>query len=173
MTRLLRSLEDAAAGATSPTGGTGATLAPMPTRKQRRRRDKTFRHEYDTVLIDEDGNETPLAELRTHDEPKKSKPAPQKGRPKGGRGAPREVPPPSWERAFRKGGMWGVVMLVVSVLFLFRTAPIALRVGWGVLYAIAFVPLTYYVDRTAYRAYIRRSNAPPRPAKDKKQPKQK
>ena len=28
----------------------------MPTRKQRRRRDKTFRHEYETVLLDAEGN---------------------------------------------------------------------------------------------------------------------
>ena len=38
----------------------------MPTRKQRRRRDKTFRHEYDLVVYDEEGNEVPVdtAELR-------------------------------------------------------------------------------------------------------------
>ena len=34
----------------------------MPTRKQRRRREKTFRHEYETVLLDADGNERPLDE---------------------------------------------------------------------------------------------------------------
>jgi hypothetical protein len=144
----------------------------MPTRKQRRRRDKTFRHEYETVLIDEDGNETPLTALRTREEPKngKSSATAQSTRGKG-KARParpvREVQPPSWNRALRKGGTWGLVMLVVSVFFLFRTAPIALRLGWGLLYAVAFVPLTYFVDRTAYRSYERRRTAPPRPDKKK------
>ena len=34
----------------------------MPTRKQRRRASKTFRHEYDTVSLDADGNERPVDE---------------------------------------------------------------------------------------------------------------
>lgn len=144
----------------------------MPTRKQRRRRDKTFRHEYETVLVDADGNETPLAELRTRHEPKKDKDKDKArastGKNGKGRSRPvREVPPPSWERAFKRGGTWGVVMLVVSVFFLFHNAPLALRLGWGIVYAIAFIPLTYFVDRTAYRAYIRRIGGTP-PADRKK-----
>ena len=133
----------------------------MPTRKQRRRRDKTFRHEYETVLIDEEGNETPLTELRTHEESKPAKngsaqkaKTPAKGS-RGGRAA-REVAPPSWERALKRGGTWGVVMLLLCVLFLFKSAPIAERVLLGLMYAVLFVPLTYFVDRTAYRSYEKR-----------------
>jgi hypothetical protein len=144
----------------------------VPTRKQRRRRDKTFRHDYETVLIDEEGNETPLTDLRTHDEPAPAKngsaqkaKAPAKGS-RGGRGG-REVAPPSWERAIKRGGTWGVVMLLLCVLFLFKSAPIAERVLLGLMYAVLFVPLTYFVDRTAYRAYLRRSSAPARGAKKK------
>jgi hypothetical protein len=134
----------------------------MPTRKQRRRRDKTFRHEYETVLIDAEGNETPLAEVRAR-EPKREKPAAAaakgsaaKGGAKRNQRPVREVPAPSWNRAFKRGGTWGAVMLVVSVFFLFHNAPIAIRLGWGIVYAVAFIPLTYFVDRTAYRAYQRR-----------------
>lgn len=131
----------------------------MPTKKQRRRRDKSFRHEYETVLVDEEGNETPLSELRTR-EPKKEKAAAKATASKGGKGRARpvrEVPPPSWEKAIKRGGTWGLLMLVLAVFFLFRTQPIAVRIGWGVVYAVLFVPLTYFVDRTAYRAYLRRS----------------
>jgi hypothetical protein len=32
----------------------------MPSRKQRRRREKSLRHEYDYVLLDHDGNEIEL-----------------------------------------------------------------------------------------------------------------
>ena len=36
----------------------------MPTRKQRRRRDKDFRHDVRVFEVDEEGNEVPIAELR-------------------------------------------------------------------------------------------------------------
>jgi hypothetical protein len=135
----------------------------MPTRKQRRRRDKTFRHEYETVLIDEEGNETPLTELRTHDEPKPAKKNGASGQKKqaarGSRRPVREAPPPSWNRAFKRGGMWGAAMIVLSIFFLGRSAPIAQRVLIGVMYGVAFVPLMYFVDRMTYNAYLRRSGA--------------
>ena len=132
----------------------------MPSRKQRRRREKTFRHEWETVLIDEEGNERPLDpdELRAEREARvseraKAKPAVKKQSPAARK--VREVPPPSWERAAKRGGLMGVAMLLAFV-FLFRTGSVAVRVGWGVFYAIAFVPLTYWIDRTAYRGYQRR-----------------
>jgi hypothetical protein len=135
----------------------------MPSRKQRRRREKTFRHEYETVLLDADGNEVPLDpdELRAEREAKEkeraaAKPARGKQQPKGRAGrALREPPLPSWQRALRRGGMMGALMLVAFV-FLFKDAPIATRLAWGVFYAAAFVPLTYWIDRTAYRTYQRR-----------------
>lgn len=141
----------------------------MPTRKQRRRRDKTFRHEYETVLVDEEGNETPLAELRTREPRKeKAKPAQTTGKNGKGRARPvREVPPPSWEKALKRGGTWGVLMLVMAVFFLFRTQPLAVRILWGLVYAVLFVPLTYVVDRTAYRSYLRRTGKA-EPPKSKK-----
>jgi hypothetical protein len=37
----------------------------MPTRKQRRRREKDFRHDVRVFEVDDEGNEIPLAELRT------------------------------------------------------------------------------------------------------------
>lgn len=133
----------------------------MPSRKQRRRREKTFRHEWETVLIDEEGNERPLDadELRAEREAReteraKAKPAVKKQQSPAARKV-REVPPPSWERAAKRGGLMGVAMLLAFV-FLFRTGSVAVRVGWGVFYAIAFVPLTYWIDRTAYRGYQRR-----------------
>lgn len=138
----------------------------MPTKKQRRRREKNFRHEYGYVVVDEDGNEVPLDpdELRAEREAKDkeraaAKPKQTKGKqPAKGRGAgraPREVAPPSWRRAFRRGGTMGVLMLLAFV-FLFKNSPVAMRVVWGVFYAVAFVPLTYWIDRTAYRGYQRR-----------------
>ena len=45
------------------------TWRPMPTRKQRRRREKDFRHDVRVYEVDEEGNEVPIAELRAQEEP--------------------------------------------------------------------------------------------------------
>ena len=131
----------------------------MPSRKQRRRREKSFRHEYDLVLLDEEGNEVELAEKRREEREAKvsqratAKPASGK---KGGSTKPARQPAaPSWERAFRRGGIMGGLMLLAFV-FLFKNAPIGIRLAWGLFYAAAFIPLTYFVDRTAYRSYQKR-----------------
>jgi len=162
----------------------------MPTRKQRRRRDKDFRHDVRVYEVDEDGNEIPIAELRAREEasdpPAKgrfqrgssagslkgsgSKGSGSKGSASKGSGSRggrakgsgskgrvvREPPQPSWRRAVRRGGVMGAAMLL-AFLFLFKSSPIGLRVVWGLFYAVAFIPLTYWIDRTAYRSYLRRT----------------
>jgi hypothetical protein len=128
----------------------------MPTKKQRRRRAKSFRHEYDFVVEDEEGNEVPVdtSELRAErTERDKQRPKPARAQSKGR--VTREPPQPSWERAFRRGGVMGALMLV-AFLFLFKNAPLGIRIAWGLFYAAAFIPLTYFIDRTAYRAYEKR-----------------
>jgi len=137
----------------------------MPTRKQRRRRDKTFRHEYETVLVDAEGNEVPIdeeeerSERESRSQAKAAKAAPARGKQRGSqRGSARplrEVPPPSWHRAIRRGGLMGGLMLVAFVV-LFKNSPLGQRLGIGLVYFVAFIPLTYWVDRTTYRAYQRR-----------------
>jgi hypothetical protein len=130
----------------------------MPTKKQRRRRAKTFRHEYDFVVEDEEGNEVAVdtserkAE-RTERDKQKAAAKPARGQSRSR--SMREPPKPSWDRAMRRGGVMGGLMLV-AFLFLFKDAPIAIRLAWGLFYAAAFVPLTYFIDRTAYRAYEKR-----------------
>jgi hypothetical protein len=121
----------------------------MPTRKQRRRRDKTFRHEYDLVIYDEEGNEVPVdtSELRAA----KGKDAPKKKGQQRGKRIPREVRPATWERAFKRGGMMGGVLLILMVII---HGPIVL----GVVYGIALIPFTYWLDRFAYRNYLRRTD---------------
>jgi len=127
----------------------------MPSRKQRRRREKSFRHEYGFVTYDEEGHEVEVeaAEIR----PEKAKPERAKPKPTGRGGRPlREPPKPSWNRSLRRGGIWGGVMFVV-VVFFFKGQSLPGRIAVGVLYAAAFVPLTYWIDRLAYRNYLRRS----------------
>jgi hypothetical protein len=125
----------------------------MPTRKQRRRRAKDFRHDMRVFEVDEEGNEIALAELRTPDE-RKPKVKQQQAKSKSGR--PMKVPPqPSWHRALRRGGTMGALMLV-AFLFVLKNGPLPQRILIGVFYGVAFIPLTYWIDRTAYRTYQRR-----------------
>src|ERR1041384_3427877 len=98
----------------------------MPTRKQRRRRQKDFRHDVRVFEVDEEGNEVPIAELRSREQPstpaKSGAASKKQQQPRGGARTRtmREVPAPSWERAFRRGGIMGGVMLF-AFLFLFRS----------------------------------------------------
>jgi hypothetical protein len=126
----------------------------MPTRKQRRRRAKDFRHDMRVFEVDEEGNEVALAELRTPEERKPKVKQQQKAKSKSGR--PVRVPPqPSWRRAVRRGGTMGGLMLV-AFLFVLKKGPLPQRIGIGLFYGLAFIPLTYWIDRTAYRTYLRR-----------------
>jgi hypothetical protein len=140
----------------------------MPTKKQRRRREKTFRHEYETVLLDSDGNEIAVdpEELRAERESKEkerasAKPAAGKAagkaKSKGARPARalREPPLPSWRRAVKRGGTMGGLMLV-AFIFVFKSGPLPQRLAIGIFYGLAFIPLTFWIDRTAYRTYQRR-----------------
>jgi hypothetical protein len=126
----------------------------MPTRKQRRRRSKDFRHDVRVYEVDEEGNEIPISELRTHEE-RTAKPKPaSKGSSRPSRAA-RVAEPPSWDRAFKRGGMMGVLMIVVLY---FLQGPVGS--AFGIVYGAMFVPLTYWLDRTKYRMDLKRAGQP-------------
>jgi hypothetical protein len=124
----------------------------VPTRKQRKRRDKTFRHEYELVTYDEEGNETPVDpdELRAAKKKDAPKGKTQQRSGRSGRAA-REVPPPTWNRALKRGGIMGGILIIVMIAI----SPGAIALG--VLYGVALIPFTYWIDRIAYRNYLRRS----------------
>jgi len=132
----------------------------MPTRRQRQRRAKSLRHEYGFVDVDDEGNEVEVdmaqvrAEKKKPDRPKPA--ASRQGR------AGRVVPAPSWNRALRRGGMFGGLMLVLAIFFL-NGMSLAGRIALGAVYALAFIPLTYVIDRTAHRSYLKRSGKAPEP----------
>jgi hypothetical protein len=137
----------------------------MANRKQRRRRERTFRHYMPIVDYDEEGNEIEISakELRA----RQGKAEKQERAARAATGQKRqsrqtrEPPPPSWGRSIRRGGLWGGVMLLV-VVFLVRGTSLAGRLAMGLFYALAFIPLTYWVDRFTYRSYLRRAGKTPR-----------
>src|SRR2546421_3937213 len=134
----------------------------MPTRKQRRREQKSRRHEWEYVYVDEEGNEVDVdpAELKPQRAVRRDLAAKSRnGKPgAGGKQRPRRVPPePSWPRAAKRAAMLGVFFVVVFGFVLRgKHSNPAGAVLIGVVYAIAFIPLQYFIDRTVYRAYLRR-----------------
>ena len=130
----------------------------MPTRKQRRRRQKDRRHGYEFVYVDEEGEQVEVDEderpARRQNGKRESK-QPQKRR--AASGAVREVKPPSWNRAIKRGALFA------PFLYLFLTAlehvdPLP-AVGVALLYSAVFIPMFFFVDRMAYRAYRRKVGA--------------
>jgi hypothetical protein len=129
----------------------------MPSRKQRRRREKSQRHEWEYVELDEEGNESPVEPVKAKkavatEKPKANAPGDRRtdrqARPR------REVKPPSWNRALKRGALF------VPFLYLFLTAlehvdPLP-AVGVAFLYSAVFIPMFFFVDRMAYRAYQRK-----------------
>jgi hypothetical protein len=129
----------------------------MPTRKQRRRRSKDFRHDVRVFELDEEGNEIPISELRAREE-KQPRPKAQAAQKRGGARSSRvtrPAEPPSWDRAFKRGGMMGLLMIVVLY---FLQGPIGS--AFGIVYGAMFVPLTYWLDRTKYRMDMKRAAQP-------------
>lgn len=129
----------------------------MASRKQRRRREKRQRYEWEYLEVDGDGNETPVETAKprkataTTNGKTSAKPQAQRGR--SGRPA-REVKPPSWNRAIKRGALF------VPFLYIFLTAlqhvnPLT-AAGISLLYSAVFVPMFFFVDRMAYRAYQRK-----------------
>ncbi len=127
----------------------------MPTRKQRRRDLKSKRHDYEFVYVDGEGNELEEVPEELLEQPKKertngSKPAAGKKQQPVPRGR-RQPPQPSWNRALKRGGMLGAVVLV---LFSFGAkGHIASVIPLALLYTALFVPFTYYIDRFAYKRW--------------------
>ena len=131
----------------------------MPSRKQRRRRQKLQRHEYEYVVETEDGEEIPLEE---YEEDGGTVEGARRGaRPKGEptvvdrRG--REVKPPSFERVMRRAAIFGPLLFAVVYL----TSRDRLTVAGVLLNTLIllafFIPFSYLVDRMVYRTVLRRA----------------
>jgi hypothetical protein len=127
----------------------------VSSRKQRRRREKLQRHEWEYVEVDGDGNEAPVEPVKPKNAAvaEKTKAKPQQ-RGAGSARPRREVKPPSWNRAIKRGALF-VPFLYVFLTALEHVNPLT-AVGVSLLYSGVFVPMFFFVDRMAYRTYKRR-----------------
>jgi hypothetical protein len=133
----------------------------MPTRKQRRRAEKGRRHEYETVWVDDEGNELEeppedvVVETRKSRDDGKAKAKPKAQQQRGGRTV-RVPPEPSWRRSLRRSIPWAIVLIALLVWLQShaKSPNYAAIVPVGALYVLLFPVFTYYVDRTLYRRYL-------------------
>jgi hypothetical protein len=128
----------------------------VPTRKQRRRREKDRRHNYEYVYVDEEGREVEVAPDEVPTEKRRNGDARPAGIGRGGR----KIEPPSWSRVGKRA-LW-----IGPLMFLALTLLGGSGLGWGqrlsqtMLMLALFLPVSYFMDRTIYRASVRRKSPP-------------
>jgi hypothetical protein len=135
----------------------------MPSRKQRRRRQKERRHEYEYVYLDEEGREVEVdsAELEEPASRRNGKREPGREPRKGRDQRPmRAVQPPSWSRVGKRALIF-FPLIFVAFSFLSSKQAFASRLLVALLYTAFFIPFMYLMDRTMYRAYLKRSGQTP------------
>jgi hypothetical protein len=130
----------------------------VPTKKQRRRQEKTRRHEWEYVYVDEEGEEVEVDPAELHPkrdkETKTARPTAAGATNARGR-AGRTIDPPSWRRVFKRAAIFAPIFVAV-LLILNRHGSIYARVGAAIPLLIVFIPFSYFTDRLAYRTYQRR-----------------
>ena len=138
----------------------------MPTRKQRRKALKERRHEYETVWVDEEGNELeePPEELAAAPEKRdgvKPKPKARATQQQRGGRTIRVPPPPSWQRAAKRALIIGTVIFVFIYLVGSRNGGHSFASAFllAVVYTALFIPFQYVLDRFAHNRWQRRAEA--------------
>ena len=129
----------------------------MATQKQRRRRAKEKRHDYDLVEIDSEGNETVLtaSELKTGAPTKSQAKIQPKGgaKQRSGRGTPQ---PPSWGRVAKRGAIFAPIFLATVLLLAGDRLTLAGAVVQTLFLLAIFVPFSYFMDRLVWRSHEKR-----------------
>jgi hypothetical protein len=142
----------------------------MPSKKQRRRRAKERRHDYEVVYVDEVGNELDPEEVAQSEtqaksngkDPRSSRPSARPRSSGTSRGAMRPVPEPSWTRVLKRGAVFAPFMFVTLWLLGGRDMSSFRIVSQSLFLLVLFVPFSYLVDRMMYRRYVRqKADAPP------------
>jgi hypothetical protein len=123
----------------------------MPSRKQRKRRAKDRRHEWEYVYVDEAGEE-----VEVEDEPisQNGKRSPQRAKTKSS--GQREVQPPSWRKVGKRGLLFAPLMFL-TVTFLSGDLTMTQRLVNTAFLLAFFLPFSYAMDALMYRMYKKRA----------------
>lgn len=135
----------------------------MATEKQRRRRAKEKRHDYDLMYVDEEGVER-LVERE--DEPRRppgrvgrgnqNTAKSQKSQPAKGARRTREIHPPSWRRVLRRGAIFAPIFFATVLLLGGGKMTVSGAVVQSMLLIAIFVPFSYFMDRFVWRQHQKR-----------------
>jgi hypothetical protein len=131
----------------------------MPSRKQRRKREKLQRHEYEYVLEDEDGEELSAERLSELNLPKAPRSADANRKPGeiiDRRG--RVVPKPSLQRVLRRGALFAPLVFI----FVYATddGSLTTKLVSTVVILGFLIPFMFLVDSFVYRMAERRHGKP-------------
>jgi hypothetical protein len=124
----------------------------MATKKQRRRREKLQRHEYEYVIETEEGEEVVVESPRAETKTSPAK-AVAKGQVVDARG--RVMQPPSWRRVLKRGAIFGPI-LAVLIWVTGRNLSTGAKLINIVLLLLIFLPVSYLVDVLIYRSVQKR-----------------
>jgi hypothetical protein len=122
----------------------------MASRKQRRRRAKDRRHDWEYVYVDEAGEEVPVEEAEAPRSGKRGaepKPVVHRGR---------TVEPPSWNRVFKRTLIFGPLILVMVYLLRPKDSTTTSVILNAALLLAFFIPFSYVMDSFMYRSFRKR-----------------
>ena len=127
----------------------------MATKKQRRRREKGFRHEY--VWEDEEGNELEPEEVRVRMPAERSTSARSKSTKAGTSTRRGRAPqPPSWRRVIKRGGIFAPIFFATVLLIGGKHVSFAQALVQSVLLLVLFIPFSYFLDTMVWRSHQKR-----------------
>ena len=122
----------------------------MATKKQRRRREKLQRHEYEYVVETDEGKEVvvspPRAEKAAADQKTPGQIVDHRGR---------VIQPPSWRRALKRGAIFGPIMFVFILFIGGGGVSLAAKIVNALVLIAIFIPFTYLMDRVIYRQVLK------------------
>jgi hypothetical protein len=125
----------------------------MATKKQRRRRSKLQRHEYEYVVETDEGEQVVEA------------PRPSRAKDGAGSKVPpgavvdrrgRVVPPPSWQRVFKRAAIFAPIMFVLLFALGGNSVSTQAKILNAVFLIVVFIPFSYLTDRLIYRSVQKR-----------------
>jgi hypothetical protein len=120
----------------------------MATQRQRRRREKLHRHEFEYVEVTPDGDEVVV-------EKPVARPAAKPRTDVVVNRAGRVVPKPSLQRVLKRTAIMGPILVAV-VFLLGGSLTTGQKVFQAILLLAIFVPFSYFADRFAYRMALKR-----------------
>lgn len=134
----------------------------MATQKQRRRRAKEKRHEYELVFVDEEGVERPVEREETPRKPvgRGGKAINAKGQKKpsssGSTRRGRTLQPPSWRKVLKRGAIFAPIFFATVLLLGGGKITYAGAIVQTCLLMAVFVPFSYFMDRVVWRQQQKR-----------------